>query len=136
MDAVAELNPTAIAQLTTEALTPEASPDSVMLCGREIPIKLMPIKREREVLKLVAPVLPKIAEFQTGEMSAMGDIAVELSEVLPKAIALMTGNDPDQTWIEENCSVIDLIPVITAQLAKYGQQDALGKLFRRSVPST
>lgn len=135
MDAVAELTPTAIAQLTAEAMAPETTPDSVMLCGREIAIKLMPIKREKQVVKLVAPLLPKIAQFQSGEIDAMGDVAIELADALPKAIAIITGNDPDQDWIEENCSIIDLIPVVTAQLAKYGQQDALGKLFKRSVPS-
>src|SRR4051812_29067080 len=93
----ADLSPMAVAALTAEAPAPETTPDSVQLHGHTIPIKLMPIKREREVLKLLSGVLPKLMALQgaSGNQISPQDVgfmslfAVEAADILPQAVAII-----------------------------------------------
>ena len=125
------LSPEQVGVLAAEVMHPEVTPTEVNLCGRYIPIKFMAIKKERQVIRLLTPLLPFFD--RGGNPTSPENLAVLMEsgmDILPQVVAIIAGDAVPLDWIEENCSAGDLIAVVTAQLQKYKQQDALGKLSR------
>lgn len=129
------LTPQQVDNLTSEAMSPKKTSDFVMLKDKRIPIAFMPVEKEERVLELAAPLIPRIMGMaddpsRPGHVSplAFAGLLPEAMKLLPQAVAIIAEPHADLDWIRSNCSTLELIPVVAAQIQKYGLQDALGKL--------
>lgn len=132
----ARLAPEMVEQLSKEAVQPGTTKDFVDLKGKQIPIKFMPIAKERRVVQLLTPLLPKLSTLD--DLANAPVVADEAFMLMPQVVAIIAEGveGVDQKWIESECSTMELWPVVVAQLEKYGLQDRLGKLWQGIVQRT
>jgi hypothetical protein len=116
-----------LAQVTSEAMRPQASKDSVELLGRRIPIRFMPVAKEERILELVEPYIPMVMGLKQDDLGGFAKLLKAAHRDLPKAVAIIAEPHLTLEEIQAEASTPELMAVVNAQLAKYGMQDALGK---------
>ncbi len=136
-----ELSQETVAQLTHEALAPEASQDFLDIDTAasgivRLQFRFMPLAKEEEVASLLTPFLPRLESLNAVGVADIMKLVQDGVGAVMDAVLIIARNskhDWDQEWVRANLSSVHLVQIIEGQLRKYGQQEALGKLLRLFV---
>lgn len=119
-----------------------ASSDRVVIGGRTITITHLPYGVERHMKRLVGPYLRFLLEAWMAGEDAFADaltaaIVESDADLTELALLILQAYDPElnESWLNYNATLDEVIELVKAQVKKNKVADTLGKLWGRGVLS-